>query len=165
MPGRGKGSAAKALGDADARLGEGAARLRSRALVGSLWVVSGYGGRELIRLANNLILTRLLFPEAFGFMAIVNVILLGLAMFADIGLPDKIVQSNRGEERRFLDTAWTLQILRGGFLFLVSCWLAWPLARFYDEPSLLGMLPVAGTALLIGGFRSTWLSRSTTQRE
>ena len=39
-------------------------RLMARALRSTSWIVLGYGGSQAIRLASNLILTRLLFPEA-----------------------------------------------------------------------------------------------------
>ena len=45
----------------------------------------------------DLVLTRLLFPEAFGLMAIVNTMLAGLAMFSDLGLSISVVQSRRGD--------------------------------------------------------------------
>jgi hypothetical protein len=61
----------------------------------------------------DLILTRLLFPEAFGLMALVQVFMGGLQMFSDLGVNMSIIQSKRGEDPDFLNTAWTFQILRG----------------------------------------------------
>jgi O-antigen/teichoic acid export membrane protein len=133
--------------------------LGSRALRGSIWAAAGHGTSLLIRLGSNLILTRLLFPEAFGLMAIVFAFLTGLAMFSDLGLAPSIVQSSRGDDPRFLNTAWTLQIIRGIGLWVFSCLLAWPVADFYDQPSILGLLPVAGLGVLIAGFNSTSLPR------
>jgi len=121
--------------------------------------MTGHGASLLIRLASNLVLTRLLFPEAFGLMAIVSAFLTGLAMFSDLGLAPSIVQSSRGDEPRFLNTAWTLQITRGIGLWGFSCLLAWPVAAFYDQPLILGLLPVAGVGVLIAGFNSTSLPR------
>ena len=45
--------------------------LGARALRSSMLTVLGYGGSQALRLASNLILTRLLFPEAFGVMSLV----------------------------------------------------------------------------------------------
>jgi len=148
-------SAADGLSSADPV----APSLGSRALRGSLWTTAGYGASQLIRLGGNLILARLLFPEAFGLMALVNAFLIGLAMFSDLGLAPSIVQSPRGDDPRFLDTAWTLQIGRGLGLWVLSCLLAWPVAAFYDQPAILGLLPVVGLSVLIAGFNSTSLPR------
>lgn len=126
--------------------------LMARALRGGSWLVLGYGGGQVLRLAGNLILTRLLFPEAFGLMTLVSVILIGLTMFSDLGLVPAIAQSDRGDDPDFLDTAWTLQVLRAVVLWLTTCLLAYPAAQFYGEPDLTLYLPIAGLAVLISGF-------------
>lgn len=129
--------------------------LMSRVLRGGTWLVLGYGGQQALRLAANLILTRLLFPEAFGLMTLINVILIGLAMFSDIGLHAAIAQNARGDDQKFLDTAWTIQVGRGTLLWLCTCALAWPMAQFYNEPDLAFFLPIAGLSMLIAGFNTT----------
>ena len=117
--------------------------------------ILGFGGGNFLRLVSNLILTRLLFPEAFGLMAIVQVFLGGLQMFSDIGIKTSIIQSARGDDPDFLNTAWTLQIVRGFLLWLAACAMAWPAARIYDEPMLLQLLPVGGLTTIVAGFTTT----------
>jgi O-antigen/teichoic acid export membrane protein len=129
---------------------------------GSFWTLGGYGISQVIRLLSSLILARLLFPEAFGLMALVNVFMQGLEMLSDIGLGPSIIQNKRGTEPKFLRTAWTLQILRGLALWLVSCALARPAAAFFSAQDPLAaqlstVLPVAGLMALLGGFSSTAL--------
>lgn len=94
--------------------------LRKRTFKAGSWVLTGHLFSQFLRFGGNLILTRLLVPEMFGVMAIVNVILAGLAMFSDVGLLQNIVQSKRGEERDYLNTAWTIQIIRGFLIFFVT---------------------------------------------
>lgn len=142
----------------DTNKGGGPLPALSRRLArGSTWAVGGLIGQQVLRLGSNLILTRLLFPEAFGLMALVNVVLMGMSLFSDVGLAPSVVRSRRGDDPVFLDTAWTVQIIRGCGLWIIVSVLAFPLARFYDEPMLRQMLPVAGLALLLEGFRSTSL--------
>ncbi|KUF10176.1 oligosaccharide flippase family protein [Pseudoponticoccus marisrubri] len=129
--------------------------LSARILRSSLLTVGGFGFSQVIRLASNLILTRLLFPEAFGLMALVMVFLMGLGQLSDVGVTPAILQSKRGDDRDFLDTAWTIQVLRGIGLWLVACACAWPMAWAYSEPVLAQILPVAALTLLINGFRPT----------
>lgn len=131
--------------------------LWARILRSSSLTVAGFGGAQLLRLASNLVLARLLFPEAFGIMAIVAVIIQGLMQFSDVGVTPAIMQSRRGDDPAFLDTAWTIQALRGLVLWLVACALAWPVAWLYDEPLLMQLLPVAGLALLLTGLNPTAL--------
>lgn len=137
--------------------GQGDAEIRRRALRGSVWTLGGHAVNNAIRLGANLVLTRLLFPEFFGVMALVNIFLQGLHMFSDVGIGTSIIQHARGEEPTFVNTAWTVQVVRGVYLFLVSCVLGWPLAWFYEMPDLAWMVPVAGSTALIDGFTSTSL--------
>jgi len=112
------------------------------------------GGSQLIRFGGNLLLTRLLFPEVFGLMALANVFLVGLDMLSDVGITQAIVSRREAPSRIFLQTAWTIQIIRGFSLFLGSCLLALPLAEFYHQPELLWLLPLLGGTRLLTGFRS-----------
>jgi O-antigen/teichoic acid export membrane protein len=131
----------------------------ARAARGTLWTGLRYAAEYSIRLGSNLILTRLLFPEAFGVMALVNALMVGLAMFSDIGLATSVVQSARGDDPRFLRTAWTLQVLRGFLLWAVAAALAIPMAIFYEHEELALFIPAAGLTALLGGFNSIALLR------
>lgn len=131
--------------------------LAARVMRSSAITVMGFGASQIIRLASNLILTRLLFPEAFGMMAIVSVFLMGLAMFSDIGTGPAIMGSDRGDDPDFLNTAWTIQIGRGLTLWVVALALTWPIALWFGEPDLTTLLPVAAFTLVINGFNPTRL--------
>lgn len=117
----------------------------------------GFVASQAIRLGANLVLTRLLFPEAFGMMALIAVFLVALSMLSDVGLGTSIMQSRRGDDPDFLDTAWTIQIIRGAILFIVALAATPALARFYGEPELTAYLPVAALSLLVTGLRPTRL--------
>jgi O-antigen/teichoic acid export membrane protein len=132
-------------------------RLRSRAGRGSLWAVLGYGAAQILRLMGNLVLWRLLYADAFGLMAIVNVFMLGLVMFSDVGIGPSIIQSEHGDEPKYLNTAWTLQAARGVGLFAVAAVAAIPLARFYHEPTLARLIPAVAFSSILSGFNSTKL--------
>lgn len=129
--------------------------MRSLALRGTAITLGSTAYFQIMRLLSNLILTRLLFPEAFGMMALVSSFTTGLQMFSDIGLRPSIIQNKRGEEPDFLNTAWTIQIIRGVILWLATFVLAWPVAQFYGDDQILWLLPLVGLNALIGGFGST----------
>jgi O-antigen/teichoic acid export membrane protein len=131
--------------------------LMRRAMRSSAITVMGFGASQVIRLASNLILTRLLFPEAFGMMAIVSVFLMGLTMFSDVGVGPAIMSSKRGDDPDFLNTAWSIQIFRGVSLWLVALGFTYPISLYYGEPDLIYYLPVAALTLLINGFNPTRL--------
>jgi O-antigen/teichoic acid export membrane protein len=139
----------------------GSHRLRAKVARGSLWTLGGYGASQAVRLLNNLILWRLLYPEAFGLMAIVYVCQTGLAMFSDIGIGPSIVQHERGDDPAYLNTAWTIQVVREFILCTVACLIAAPVAAFYHEPQLALLLPASAVASLISGFNSTRMFTAT----
>ena len=129
--------------------------LNKAAWKGSTITLIGQGVGSVIRFGSNLIITRLLLPEHFGLMALVSTFLLGVALFSDTGVGPNIIQNPKGEEPFFFNTAWTVQAIRGVFLWVVVCLLAWPLSRIYHQPQLLTLLPVAGLTALFGGLEST----------
>jgi O-antigen/teichoic acid export membrane protein len=125
------------------------------ALRGATAELIGFGGMQVFRLVSTLILTRLLYPEAFGLATIVNLFIVGMSMLSDAGLEQSVVQNPRGDERAFLNTAWTIQITRGWALFAVACLCAWPMAWIYGEPQLFLMLIVGAIGLPLAGVAST----------
>jgi O-antigen/teichoic acid export membrane protein len=85
----------------------------------------------------------------------VSVFLTGLQLLSDVGLEPSVVQNERGADRRFLDTVWTLQIARGAALAVTAVALAAPAAALYREPQLAPLMAVAALAPLLAGFNST----------
>lgn len=122
---------------------------------GSAWTIGGYAGEQILRLISNLIVTRLLFPEAFGVVAIVWVLIHGLNMLSDVGIGPNVIRHEAGEVPSFLNTAWTIQIARGFALWVFSLLIAYPLSSFYQEPLLAKLIPVAGLTAVCDGFSST----------
>lgn len=131
--------------------------LRQRVFQSGSWTLIGYGVNQALRLGGNLILTRLLFPEAFGMMAIIQAVIFGVVMLTDVGLGQAIVQNDRGNNPVFVNTAWTVQAIRGFLVWVGLCILALPMAKIYSEPLLASMLPVVGLSAIIAGFNSTKL--------
>jgi O-antigen/teichoic acid export membrane protein len=129
--------------------------LKKLAIRGAVWTIAGYGASQIVRFGGNLVLTRLLVPEYFGLMAVVNTLLTGLELFSDLGISQSIIQNKRGEDPEFLDTAWTLQIIRGFIIWLICLSITFPAAQFYQEPRLLWLVPAMGLVSILLGFTST----------
>ena len=129
--------------------------LARRLAKGAVVEVSGFGVAQILRLAANLVLTRLLFPEAFGLMAMLSLVLYGIVMLTDVGVAQAVIRSDRGEDLAFLDTAWSIQALRGLFLWVVASLLAWPASVLFREPLLLYLIPIGSLSAPIQGLAST----------
>lgn len=118
------------------------------------WTLGGYGIVQAIRFATNLALTRILAPELFGIMLIVNTVRTGAELLSDIGIGQSVVRSRHGEQSAFYNTAWTLQVWRGLALSVLCVVLSIPIAAIYGLPVLHYVLPAAGLTMLITGFTS-----------
>jgi O-antigen/teichoic acid export membrane protein len=146
--------------------------MESRTTNASIWTIAGFGSSQLLRLFSNLILTRLLLPEAFGLMAIVTVVRSGVYMCSEIGLKVNIIRHERGEDPDILNTAWTMQVIRGVILWVIIAFIAWGLTLFnqwgwfpeesvYSDQQLPALLLATGVVAIITGFESSksWLAQ------
>lgn len=162
----GGGLAARVLGRLRGREGG----LGARAARAGIWGVVEIGASNVLRLAGNLVMTRLLVPEAFGLMAMVTVIQTALVMFTDLGVHQSVVRSPRGDEPRFLRVAWTVQVGRSlgiaalvvaaaGLLAALAPRLA-PPGSVYADPTLPALAAVSALLLVLKGLESTnaWLA-------
>ena len=128
--------------------------LESRALKGTYFVVLFYGASMALRMVNSVILTHYFAPELFGLMALVTTFIVGLSLFSHIGVEDSVIQNPRGDDEVFVNTAWTIQTIRGIGIFLVTVLIAWPVAQFYHDSRMLWLLPILGFGCVIAGFSS-----------
>jgi O-antigen/teichoic acid export membrane protein len=142
--------------------------LKARVIRAGGWTFFGYILNQLIRLISNIILTRLLVPEMFGVMSLVSVIMVGVWLFSDFGLLQNVVRSEKGEEKEFLNTVWTVQIIRGFILSLFMLLISYlfyilnsinffPIGSAYSNQLFPGVIAVLFVNLIISGFNSTSL--------
>lgn len=129
--------------------------LRQKIFSGTAWTMLGMAANQLIRFGKSLVLTRLLFPEAYGLMAIVWAVLFALGMLSDAGLATAALRHKRGLDQDFLNTIWTMKIVRGSLFFLVTCLISYPVSLFYSMPDLFWLIPIAGFSQMLEGFSST----------
>ncbi|MCB9604100.1 MAG: oligosaccharide flippase family protein [Sandaracinus sp.] len=122
---------------------------------GSVFELGGYLATYVLRFVSSAVLRSLLFPAAFGLMEVINGISIGLIMLSDVGIQQAIIQSPRGDEQRFLDTAFTMHVVRGLGLWVVALVLAYPAAWVTDSPELATLIPVATLGNVVLGFQST----------
>jgi len=144
------------------------ASLRQRVLKAGLWSSAGFVLSLVLRFGSNLLMTRLLIPEMFGLMAVATTVQVGLGMFSDLGLRQFVVQSVRGGNRSYLNTAWTIQIYRGValggigvclslFLLIAGRFELLPSGSVYSAASLPPILAALSLSAVVSGFASTKL--------
>lgn len=125
--------------------------LKAQAARGSIWLMVGSGGLSVLGLVRNVILTRALAPETFGVMAIVLAVLGIFRAFTEVGVSNAIIQSPRGREQVYLNSAWWFSFVRGLILYGLAAAAAPWIARLYGNTELTGFLRVAFISVVLHG--------------
>ena len=108
----------------------------------------------VMRLGSNLLLTRLLAPEAFGVLGTALAFLTTLEWLSDMGVQPALIRHPKGTQKEYLSTGWWITLYLGLGLTSVGVACAWPASVFYEEPQLLGVLAVLALRPAIMGLRS-----------
>jgi O-antigen/teichoic acid export membrane protein len=98
----------------------------------ALWTIAAYGASAVLRFASSVILARLLAPEILGVVVIAQAIRVGTELLTDMGMEQNVVHSPDGDDERFLNTLWTLQLLRGAIIAVATLCAAYAVSRFYE---------------------------------
>ncbi|MCL1594637.1 MAG: oligosaccharide flippase family protein [Actinomycetia bacterium] len=99
------------------------------------------------------ILARILAPEDFGLMAIATLAIALLERFTQSGFESALVQQTDDIEP-YLNTAWTLQIVRALSMAGVLVLAAPLIASFFNAPEAVRILQVMAVAVAIKGFQN-----------
>jgi len=129
-------------------------KISTQIVRGSGWTTATYVGSQFLRFATNVVLARLLTPQLFGIMAIVNSVSTGISLFTDVGISQNIIFNHNAENPDFYNTAWSINLIRCLLLSLVCLAVAAPLTRFYRIQELAVVFPVAGLTFVLTGLTS-----------
>jgi len=127
---------------------------RNLLVKGAIWTAGVFSVGQLLRLATNITLARLLAPELFGIMQIVYSLRNGIELISDVGISQNIIFNKNANEPDFYNTAWSLQLIRGIILGIIFSIASVPFARFYQSSILVLIIPIVGLSLIISGFSS-----------
>ena len=126
------------------------ASVRERLVNGAFLVTTGRLLGNLIGLGSMVILARWLTPADFGLVALATTILAIMSTVTNVSLSAALIQQ-REVTRAHLDTAFTLNSLRGLAVALVACAAAAPIAVVSKEPRLLLLVVVLSPTLILEG--------------
>lgn len=139
--------------------------LKSRIFKAGGWNILQILISNVLRLGSNLVMTRLLVPEAFGLMSFLMVIVTGFTLLSDIGINRSIIRDPAGNTPRYLRAAWVVQVWRGGFiaagvvLTAVGVWVLAPHfapeGTVYADPLLPFLLLAIALVPFLDGLKST----------
>jgi len=73
-----------------------------------------------------------------------------------VGVRTALIVRRETIDERYIDTAWTMLVVRGLLLTGTACLIAWPIAVYYEQPMLFGLIAVSSVAASITGFASPY---------
>ena len=132
-------------------LGDG---LKARAMRGGTWLGAGSVAEQAVRFGRNMILTRLLAPNAFGAMAIVMSCSSIVGTLTDVGQRAAVIQNPRGREDAYLNAGWWMGMGRAICMYAIIFTVAPFVGRFYGNSELCALLRVALMSTLFEGAMS-----------
>lgn len=113
--------------------------------------VGWLGAAELVnrifRLGTTVTLARVFSQQDYGLMAVIYTVFdLATVFIFKGGVGAKIIQTNQDKVNNTCNTAYWLNWLLCGSLFIIQCLAAYPIARFYDNNQLI--LPICVVAVM-----------------
>ncbi|MEN6373596.1 MAG: oligosaccharide flippase family protein [Smithella sp.] len=117
-------------------------------------LAAGSLAENLLRFIRNIILVRLLAPDAFGLMATIMATVAAAEAFAEVGLTQSIIQNKKGADKEFLNVIWWFSAFRGTTLYIIVFFAAPFIADFLNKPEATLILRIALIVILLRGLTS-----------
>jgi O-antigen/teichoic acid export membrane protein len=122
-----------------------------RAVKSGVWVLALRLVSGVLVFAKLVVLGRLLGPVYIGLLAFAMLVLAALQTFTQIGFSDALIQKKENI-KDYLDTAWTLGIIRALFLVTILYFLAPYAAAFFNKPQAESIIKVISLTILLNSF-------------
>jgi lipopolysaccharide exporter len=128
--------------------------LKGRVFRGGVWLGGASFFEQAIRFGRNMLLTRLLAPEAFGAMAIVQSATTLIQMTVDVGAREALIQNPKGGEDTHVTAAWWMTVGRSSFIYSLIYVLAPVVSKFYGNSELTTLARVVSLSIIFDGLIS-----------
>jgi len=135
--------------------------LTRRVRSGLGWNTSSTLIAQIIGFARSIIIARLLAPEDVGLFGMALAVHLGLNALTTLGLDHTILArqfESDDEFRAQLNTVWSTELLRSLLLALLVLASAYPMSRFFNQPTLVKLIMVLALVAAVEGFQNIGLT-------
>jgi O-antigen/teichoic acid export membrane protein len=130
-----------------------------RLISGTVQLLTGYGAVQLLGLARNFLVARLLTPEDFGVAATFAVTLSILEMAADLGMDKFLTQSAHGDDPRLQATVHAMTLARSVLVAGALVLAAGPVSQLFGVPQAWPAYACLGFAPLLRGLMHSDIKR------
>ncbi len=117
---------------------------------GIVWVFLRQGTLQTITIVKLVIVARIIGPAAYGIMAIALITISLLNVMSNTGIGLALIQKT-GDIEPYLNTAWSIKLLRSVILFLIILIMASPISIFFDAPESKLVIIAVGSIFLLEG--------------
>jgi O-antigen/teichoic acid export membrane protein len=107
---------------------------------------------SILGLVRNIVVARLIGVENFGIASTFALTVALVEMSSNIGLDRLLVQARQSEDPKFLQTAHTIQAVRGAMAAIVLYLAAVPISKFFNVPDISWAYQVVALTPLFRGF-------------
>lgn len=125
-----------------------------RTVKSGVWLAGINVSNRVLQLLLLLVLAQLLGPTEFGLMGVALLVLSALKQFSQLGLDDALIQRREENVDGLLNTAWTIQMLRGVALAGLTYTLAPHAATVFGDPRVTPLVRFVALAPLLVGLRN-----------
>lgn len=113
-----------------------------------LWTGLLHGVTRGAGFARNVLVARIISPDDFGVFGIALVVLSIIERFSNTGLQTALVQTDR-DVREYLDSAWTIQVIRGALVCTALVLAASPIAGLLGDGRAAPFIAMTGVTVLL----------------
>lgn len=127
--------------------------IKSKTVSGLFWRFMERCGAQGVNLIVQIVLARLLTPEAYGTIAIVSVFINILQIFVDSGMGNALIQKKNADDLDFSSVFYFNMLtcfMLYGIMFLVAPFIS----KFYNNPELTPIIRVVSLVLVISGLKN-----------
>lgn len=125
--------------------------LSQRVVRSGFWVAFYKVVERGFRFVKTMIIARLLAPSDFGLFGIACLALEVLQTFTETGIGSALIQKRESIED-YLNTAWTIQIVRATILCVLIYIFAVPIAGFFNNSQAIPLMKIIALNILFSGF-------------
>jgi len=124
--------------------------LSKKAVSAGIWVFSSRIASRGLGLIRTLVIARLLLPEDFGLLGLALISLSFIETFSQTGFQAALIQKT-GEITSYLDTVWTISVIRGLLLSTILFFAAPFAAAFFCNSDAVWVIRAVGVTAAITG--------------
>ena len=135
------------------QLGDDNANIGSKAKKGIFWTIFYDGFQFVFRFFGSIVLARVLFPEDFGLMAIVSIVIQLSRRLTNFGFTMVIVQ-RKEIQREHLDTVFITNFVLMGILIACLYFFSPAIAEFFNNQKIEPIVKAVGIYFFIAAFTS-----------